>query len=181
MARLFLSVMLPTGIRNKISGVYSDFGGVVSGNWVAEGNIHISLKFLDEVTGGRLLEIKNVLSAIKFDSFNCEILGVGGFPTNKFPRVLWVGASTGAKELADLSEKIDSSLHRLGFSKGKGFSPHATFCRIKQVTDRSGLMKLFDNYEAKKFGDFKVSSFQLMQSKLSRGGATYSVEEEFSF
>ena len=92
-----------------------------------------------------------------------------------------MGVSTGTKELGELSEKIDSSLHKLGFPKEKRFHPHAAFCRVKHVTDRDNLVKLFDNYEAKKFGDFKVSSFQLMQSKLSRVGPTYSLEDEFSF
>ena len=44
-------------------------------------NIHLTLKFLGNVTTAKLNEVKKALSGVKFQPFKLEIKGAGAFPS----------------------------------------------------------------------------------------------------
>ncbi len=172
MIRLFISIEIPKRIRDDIYKASLEFGKTVEGKFVDSDNIHITMKFLGWVDESKLDGLKKALSKIKFNSFDCELKGVGAFPTQTSPRVLWVGFTN--EELTKLATDIEDMLFKLGFEKeGRPFHNHATFCRVKSST-KSTTKKLFEKYEIKSFGKFKVKEFHLMESKLKKSGPIYS-------
>jgi len=175
MSKLFISVEIPEETKVKISEVSSDFKKVVSGNFVKQNNIHLTLKFLGYIDVSKIKEVNEALGSVKFPKFNCELVGVGAFPRESSPRVLWVGVDSGNKELVQLAEDTNKVLAPLGFEKDQRFHPHATFCRVKYVNNKKKLIKLFEKYGKHKFSEFKVKNFSLMESKLGKSGPSYSI------
>ena len=72
-------------------------------------NIHITLKFLGDVSHNKLSDIediiKNSISDIEPFQFNLE--GVGVFPNQKFLKILWIGIKN-----SEILEKISKRIIR---------------------------------------------------------------------
>jgi len=176
MARMFLAVGIPENIRAGLKRYITKFKQITTGNFVQHENIHITLKFLDEVKDADKLEEQ--LAKIKSSKFKCEIMGAGIFPNALFPRVLWFGVGSGSSEFGSLAKNIDAMLSPLGFKPDNRFHAHATFCRIKKVK-LGALMGLLDNYKTTKFGSFEVKEILLMESKLTPEGPVYKIVKKF--
>ena len=70
-------------------------------------NFHFTLQFLGEVSDEITDEIIEALNKIKFLSFDVHLKGVGTFPKNGFPRVIWIGTDeNGGNMLIQLSKKV---------------------------------------------------------------------------
>ena len=73
--RVFIAINLPEDIKAK---VFHEFeivqnSGLVTGNFVEKENLHLSLKFLGEVSEEEIEKIKKKLSEIKFKKLDVEI------------------------------------------------------------------------------------------------------------
>lgn len=154
--------------------------------WVAEENIHLTVKFLGEVDEGRVAGIGERLREVctGHAPFGLTIEGTGAFPGTKNPRTLWVGVA-GSEALANLARDIEQAMASLGFEKEeRTFSPHLTIGRVRpgRVTERRGLdsiVKELATFKDKVFGTIQVEEILLMKSQLRPGGAEYSVVAGF--
>ncbi len=138
---------------------------------------HVTLKFLGEVDTGSLTMIKSELRKVGFESFKAKTSGVGFFKKNNKIRVVWAGIEP-KEEIKMLQEKIDDSLYKVGFEKNRKFHSHVTLARVKYLKDKN---KFIDNLKSmeKKEINFRVSSFVLFRSRLTRQGPIYEVLEKF--
>ena len=177
--RLFLAIELPRELRSKLHKVGKKFSKTVVGSFVAEPNIHITLKFLGDVPADKLDIVKEYLSRVQFEPFECNLHGLGAFPDVAKPRVLWVGVSMGSKETTKLSEDLNKVLEPLGAEVDTRFHPHVTLARVKQVTNRRDVMRLFEENKTKSFGSFRVERFSLVKSELTRVGPRYTTIATF--
>lgn len=151
-------------------------------NWTRPESIHLTLKFLGEIDPGRVEEISRVLegAAKSHPRFIVSAGGVGGFPTLKAPRVVWVGID-GGPELKGLQTDIDGRLGDIGFERdGREFTPHLTLCRIKSMADSRALGGLASGLKAEKMLDFEAGSFILFESRLNPRGAVYTALKTFT-
>src|SRR5712692_8968343 len=62
---------------------------------VERGNIHLTLKFLGNVSSSKLEEVKSALAQVTLPPFSLEIKGAGAFPNLKRMNVIWVGVGEG--------------------------------------------------------------------------------------
>jgi len=177
--RLFLAINLPDELKKGISQRGRDLSKFGKFKLVEEENIHLTLKFLGEVEEKNVSEIVNTLKQINLEKFKIGIRGVGVFPNPNFIKVVWVGVEEGSNEVIEIQKKIDDALKKLGFPKDKKFHHHATIARAKFVKDKKGLLDFLEKNKAREFGSFETSSFDLMESKLSREGPEYRVVEIF--
>ena len=100
-------------------------------------------------------------------------MGTGGFPNLNRPRVIWVGLKKGSEELKTLSKSIDNELEKLGFQKEKrGFSPHLTIGRVKNIYNIHEFVKKMNSVEFKG-GSFTADEILIMKSDLKPTGAVY--------
>ena len=133
-------------------------------------SFHLTLKFLGEVDEEKVGEIKDRLSAVKFEPFSVEFSNIGFFPNEKYIRVIWVGLSDGQK-MIELQRKIDSALLGL-FSAEKKFHPHITLARVKFVKLKEKLLKNVSGMKVEK-KSVDVKSFRLIKSTLTPEGPIY--------
>jgi len=147
--------------------------------WVRPESIHLTLKFLGNISVRRVEEIS---SAIKMavqgvPPFHLEISGLGAFPNLRQPRVLWVGIHGETDMLLRLQQNVDSQLASLSFAKEeRPFVPHLTLARLRQEASpekRRGFGKLVESVSSKASYAINVNTLCLMRSQLRPEGAIY--------
>ena len=138
-------------------------------------NIHLTLKFLGNVSASKLEEIKSSLKQVAFPPFSLEIKGAGAFPNLKRMNVIWVGVGEGWSQVELIFEQTEKLLLQLGFSREtRAFSPHITVARVKSGRKRDEIAAFLGHLADESFGTFTVEKVRLKQSILSPSGPTYS-------
>jgi len=138
-------------------------------------NIHLTLKFLGNVSGSKVEEIRSAFSQVAFPPFSLEIKGSGAFPNLKRMNVIWVGIGEGWSQVELIYEQTERLLHQLGFSREtRPFSPHITVARVKSGRKRDEIASFLGHLTEESFGTFSVESVRLKQSVLSPSGPKYS-------
>jgi len=178
--RLFIAIPLPYRFHETIADLQNRVDGFGKLKLVKPENVHLTLKFLGNVDVERIQEIKDRLSFIRATpSFNISVCGLGAFPNNKRPQVIWMGVKRGFEEIKTLQEKIDSSLESAGFDRDRKFHPHYTLARVKFLNNKAGLTSFLREKHFLAFGEHTAERVVLMESRLSSGGPEYSVVREF--
>lgn len=137
-------------------------------------NIHFTLRFLGDTSISRIDEIESSLSQISFEPFDIEIQGVGAFPNNRRPRVIWIGVTQNADGVVKLKKEIDSRLKTLGYQpEGKKFTPHATIARVRYIKEAERLVRNLDELGDTQIGTMTVSKFNMKKSTLTPSGPIY--------
>lgn len=177
--RTFIAINLSEEERNRVQRAAralrtSDYPI----RWVSPENVHLTLKFLGEVEERRAAELGEAVerAVAGADSFEMTARGFGAFPSNRRPRVVWVGIEADER-LSALFGKLESELEALGFEpETRTFKPHLTLGRAR----RKAGGRDFDGFEERvtslEYEDrFGVRSVDLMRSVLKPGGAEYSI------
>ena len=100
--------------------------------------------------------------------FNVSLKEIGGFPSSKKARILWVGIEEGKNNLTELFSTIENKISNLGFKKeDRKFTPHITFARVKK-----GKFSLPKNLDFS-FNSFPVNEVTLFKSTLTPKGPIY--------
>jgi len=142
-------------------------------------NIHITLRFLGDVTTATAEDLKTELGRVKFSPFKVTLRGVGVFPDYGRINVVWVGIDEGNIGLLDLYGKINRSLGRIGIPPDRrGLSPHLTVARVRSGRNRESLSKTVAELTTSEFGSIEVNSFHLKQSTLTARGPIYQSLQE---
>ena len=147
--------------------------------WVRPENVHLTLKFLGEVEENRVGELSEAIdrTVAGVSEFQMTAREFGAFPSNRRPRVVWVGIEVDEEVLSDLHGRLEAELERLGFEREtRDFRPHLTLGRAHRRAggrDFDGFDEVLDSldYEDR----LEVGSVDLMRSDLRPDGARYSV------
>ncbi len=138
-------------------------------------SIHLTLKFLGNVSTNRVEEVKSALAKVTFSPFSLEIKGAGAFPNLKRMNVIWIGVGEGWSKAQLVFEQTEKYLHEVGFSREtRPFSPHITIARVKSGRKRDELAGFLEHLADESFGTFHADRVRLKQSILSRSGPKYS-------
>ena len=140
-------------------------------------NLHLTLKFLGEISEKKVEEVKEELKKISFSSFEAKILETGIFSFRGNPKIVWI--KVGGKEIFDLQRKIDEAMLKIGFKPEERFMSHMTIARIKHVKDKKAFREYVENIKTKKIS-WKVNEFFLKKSELKESGPVYTNLEKFS-
>lgn len=107
--------------------------------WVDRGQMHLTLKFLGNVTEVETPEVCRVVAeaAARVEPFEIVFRGLGAFPRVSEPRTIWLGIDQGQEELAELHAAIEGALQKeMGFGKEqRKFHPHLTLGRLRKESD----------------------------------------------
>jgi 2'-5' RNA ligase len=143
-------------------------------------NIHITIRFLGEITTLMVEKIFEEMKTVLFIPFNAKIFGVGAFPSLRYPRVLWAGITEGANQLLGVFNQLEPRLRSLGFAPDpKGFSPHLTIARVKSGRNKAELARFLGEEANYEFGIVKAACLRLKRSDLTPRGPVYSTLKEF--
>lgn len=182
MIRSFVAIELPDPAQDALRGVSERLRRKVpydSVRWSRVSGIHLTIKFLGDVSEADLPKIKTALAQVgqRHGPFRFTIGGVGCFPNVKRPRVVWVGIEEVTGSLAALQRDVEKSLAALGFQPEKrAFHPHLTLGRTKRNVgsrDRGRLGEVIATAGIGELGQVQVRSFVLMRSDLRPDGAVY--------
>ena len=176
-ARSFISIDLEDRqVLSRIASILSSLqalGGDLKP--VEEENVHLTLKFLGNVSTARLAEVKSSLKQLTFPSFTAEIRGAGAFPNLKHMNVIWVGVNEGWTQVEQIYEQVEKLLSGIGFRReNRPFSPHITVARVRSGRNRDEIAHFLRRLGDETFGKITVNKVRLKQSILLSSGPKYS-------
>jgi len=170
--RVFIALELPENLKNEIIKIQKEIEKekLFVGKFTDVENLHLTLKFLGDISENQIKEIKKILESTKFNKFEVKIDKISVF-NSSFIRIIWVGLV--GENLFELQNKIDNSLKEL-FSLEERFMAHITVARPKSVSDVNR-RKLIDLLSKIKINDekFVIDNFSLKKSELNRSGSIY--------
>lgn len=163
-----------TDVQNLLANTRADL------KLVEPKNIHVTLRFLGDITPPMIERIFEEMKKVQFIPFDVKIHGVGAFPNARYPRVLWAGITQGADQLRSVFEQLEPRLRGLGFAPdSKGFSPHLTIARVRSGRNKAELAKFIGDNADYEFGVLRAECLRLKRSDLTPRGPVYSTLKEF--
>jgi len=143
-------------------------------------NIHITVRFLGNITPTMAEKIFEEMKKAQFAPFNVQIKGLGAFPDLRYSRVVWAGITEGADQLENVFSQLEPRLRGLGFTPDhKGFSPHLTIARVRSGRNKAQLAEFITENANYDFGTIKAQCLRLKKSDLTPKGPIYSTLKEF--
>lgn len=147
--------------------------------WVPAQNIHLTLKFLGDVSEKHLVMITNAIKAeaAAYTPFTISVGGLGAFPKIANPRVIWVGVEA-PEALAGMQRSLELQMERLGYAReDRRFSAHLTIGRVSRTVSSQQvrlLSEVLGSYSLGFIGMVKIEALYLYRSDLRPDGAVYS-------
>lgn len=179
--RAFIAISLPIEVTQALHQVLNDLRRRLPGKdvrWVPAANIHLTIKFLGDVSTTNLQILQKMLQAeaARHAPFTCEVRGLGAFPSMRRARVVWVGVEA-PSALRALQRGVENEMARLGYAaEERSFSPHLTLGRVSRTVDPEGLRRIGEvltHTQVGLLGIAPVQAIHLYQSDLQPGGARY--------
>ena len=181
--RLFIAIETPPYILPQISAIcYRLRTSDADVKWEPDEKLHATLKFLGNVDEKLLPEI--VLSMKGVGLTNPPLLlkykGVGCFPNQRAPKVIWMGIEDLNGSLNSLQEKTESEFVPLGFEREeRRFHAHVTLGRVKGGRKIQSLLRMMDSitFESQPVA---IQEIALIKSELKSSGSVYTTLGTFS-
>jgi len=174
--RVFIAFNLPGEVREKIGSLIDRLSSRTdAARWVRPETVHLTLHFLGSLGGGEIEWVKAGMAA--------ESGSVGGikfvfdrpsaFPNIRRPRVIVIGGrEIGGTRAVDFQRRLGNELRRIGLEiDSRPWAPHLTLGRARERKAAE-----FPDFEPIEFG---VTTFELMESLLTPGGADYQLLSGF--
>ncbi|MFO1021296.1 MAG: RNA 2',3'-cyclic phosphodiesterase [Planctomycetales bacterium] len=179
MLRTFLSIPVPVtqGLR-RIHREVELLGGPL--RLERQSQWHLTVKFLGETEESQVPAIIERVAEVTatFGPFELQLRGVGVFPHERHPVVLWTGVFPD-EPIGSLARGLDEAVVTLGFAaERRAFHPHLTLARINGRPPRD-FAELLRKRATTEFGAVPVERVELMKSDLGPQGARHSVLEAF--
>ena len=181
--RIFFAVPVSNDIRETVGGALRRSPVFdAPWKWIDPGNYHFTLRFLGDTDKRLLSPLRKAGETVaqKRSPFVIRLGRFGGFPDLRKPRVIFCGIEEGKKDLSQLASLLDQEIEYLGFEgERRPYNAHLTLARVKRPIDHF-VGKQLESLEPLPEDTIQaVDRFVLMQSRLSRTGASYEVIDEF--
>ena len=145
---------------------------------------HLTLRFLGEVSPNRVPGLKRALEEVahKSPAFDLILEGVGAFPSADRPRVVWIGATEGRTEAAELAERIATAIGPEDpRTSHESFVPHLTLFRVRSPGQRRRALALLSGSETPPPPrSVHVGEICLKESTLTPSGAVHRTVAKWS-
>ena len=179
--RAFIAIDLSVDVSRQLEEVSRHLKRQMPGQavrWVAVKNIHLTIKFLGDVSVGNLEMLQRALQTetARHPTFQFDVSGLGAFPSNRRPRVIWVGVQA-PPQLQALQRGVENEMARLGYApEERGFSPHLTLGRVARNVTPEEVRRIGDVLQSSRvglLGSTQANAVHLYRSDLQPGGAIY--------
>ena len=179
--RAFIAIEMSSEIKNGLDELSAQLQGQLQGvpvRWMPVKNIHLTLKFLGNVSPANIEVMKKILQAeaTKHEVFEVSVGELGAFPSTRRPRVAWVKVQA-PQELNALQRGIEDETSKLGYSpEERTFKPHLTLGRVSRNAKAGDVQRFSEVLESHKvgyIGAMCVRSVHLYRSDLKPTGSEY--------
>jgi 2'-5' RNA ligase len=182
---VFIAVPLPGDLKAKLTALQQEFQRFpLEAAWVREAGFHITLKFLGEVDSSQIGPIFSCMAETGqcYHPFSVTLCGVGVFPHESSPRVLWVGIQDETGLLRQIQQTLEAGLAQIGYRpEDRPFAPHLTLARLKRVSRRGEFLAGLKAHREAMLGQLNVDHIELIESQLHPSGARYSTVKAVHF
>lgn len=179
--RAFVAIDLEPGLKSSVQDLVRKLEAIrAEVRWIRPGGSHLTLKFLGWIDDEKTARVKALLREVagRHQAFALRLQGTGAFPSERSPRVLWIGVSAG-RELAALQAELETELEREGFAREERvFNPHLTLGRIKGRDRLERLMAELEKHRGDDLGGMTARKIALFESRLRPDGAEYHIVDE---
>jgi 2'-5' RNA ligase len=102
--------------------------------WVRPEHMHLTLVFLGEVADADVAAATEAMAGeLNLAPFTVVFGGLGTFPPDRPPRVLWIGVAQGGRETIELERVVRKRLADAGLSvDNRPYHPHLTLARWRE-------------------------------------------------
>lgn len=179
--RSFIAIDLPPSLYKQLEEVSGNLQDMLEGmpiRWVAVPNIHLTLKFLGDVSKKNISMINKIIQTESacHKQFEISVGRFGVFPNFSRPRVIWVGVEA-PDELMNLHRRIDVETARLGYAPDqRKFNPHLTLGRVSRNANPQevrSISAILRKHKLGFLGAARIEEVNLFRSELGRDGAVY--------
>ena len=188
--RLFIAINLPENLNKKINQTVETLQSLfdVPMRFLDSAQWHLTVSFLgyQDVSAVDLINqaLKKTTAICAAPVIELENLSYGPQEKNKSgpknPRMIWIeGSDKTSNQLDALRKVLESNLVDAGVNfrmENRTFQAHLTLARF-EIMPKGGLPKLERQFSYQ----FEPTSLDLMESKLYRSGARYSLLAGFDF
>jgi 2'-5' RNA ligase len=178
--RLFIAITLCDSVRTRLSQLCAELKARLADeprslSWVKAENLHVTIKFLGEVSESSAPDLCTALAAVpKSGTLTLRASALHCLPRYRLPRVIAASLTGHIEELTKLHHHIEMQCGTVGFPpEGRKFLPHITFARVKhrlRVHTRD-----LERWAQPFFptAEMTATDFVLMESRLGSAGAQY--------
>ena len=180
--RTFIALPLPPDWIESLGGVMRQLAvRVPSGvRWVDPTGIHLTLRFLGNTDTA---QVPGIIAGLRGElagavTPDLSLSGLGTFPPQGNPRVIWAGVSGQLDRLTGLQRGAESAVAALGWpAEPRPFRPHLTLGRIRnRASDaqRRAVLDTIAGIEIPGRSIWRPDLVRLYQSVLTPQGPIYS-------
>lgn len=171
MPRLFVALRPPAPVRDLLLDAMD---GVPGARWQDDEQLHLTLRFIGEVSMAQAEDIAIALSGVAAPIPTMKIAGVGSFATRGRVHALWA-ALVPTEPLIALHRKVDRALSAVGVEPDRrAFVPHITLARLARSAGGHPAVAHWLADHARLAGPtFSPDRFILYESMIGRAGAHY--------
>lgn len=181
--RSFIALHLPLNFAKDVQSIQKKLAAKAKEEnlglrWVSPANLHITLKFLGEISIESSYAIRDKLKTLLAEvaPFSLNSGEIKAFPAQESAKVLYLGLKPDEEfeRLSNCVQTINSALVDLGFDEEKkDYMPHITLARTKEAI-ASFWSEIIVEDRA-----FRANEIIFYQSELKHEGAEYRILDRF--
>lgn len=171
MVRVFVALELSLEIREQLAAAQEVLRGCRAHlTFVEPALIHITVKFLGEVTEQKIPAIMDALRTVRAGPFPVTARKITVNNPSR-PHTVWctIDDAGGSEQVF---QRVEDTLHPLGFVREtRRFTPHATVARVKSPDP--SLFAAISQLDTRVYGSCTISGLKLKKSTLTPQGPLY--------
>lgn len=168
MHRLFVALRPPPAIRQQLLDL---MGGVPGARWQDDDQLHITLRYIGEVTTPVAEDVAAALGGVHAAPLTLRLNGAGCFDKHDRPNAIWAGVAP-HDAITALHKKIDHALIRIGLpSEARAYLPHITLARLSRSA--GPVNGFLADHAALTSAPFEIGHMLLFESHLGSEGPSY--------
>jgi len=169
--RAFFGLPLPEAQRNQLDRYLSVCAALAPEfRWTPAPNLHLTVRFLGHVEGSLAEGIAGRLADARLHAFDLKLGQVGTFNRGRLARVVWLGVTSGAEDVAALAAQVEAECVRAGLeAEARRFNVHLTLARARA---RDGA-PIPDLAAPPELDAWRADELVLYRSRLGRAGSVY--------
>lgn len=179
--RVFIGIKPDDSVRETIKNALEPFQKIPTPiRWVKPENIHLTLKFIGEISPEKKNQLVDGIRNTGFQSapISLHISGFGKFGPGESLNIFWAGIDP-IPPLKQVYDRIENTLAGMEIQREtRPFKPHITLGRNKKNFNFKSILALIDRYRDVSIARFELGGFQIFESTLTPEGPIYSILEE---